>query len=152
MTRWPGRSAFASVAEAVRLWNRFYCDPTLAHPLDRDQQPGTDLISMDVASCSFEPWENFRTNIRPEGEDPLYVPDAVDTFYHDWQALLVADALDMGTRVVFDTRRPDLMKLGAPLRLKPGSETFFTVDDLSFTPRHEPPRDQEDRTDCPEIA
>lgn len=105
------RRQSSDLAEALRLWNRFDCDPTLAHPLDRDQQPGADLISMDIASCPFEPWENFGTNIRPEGEDPLYVPNAVDTFYHDWQALLVADALDMGTRVVFDTRRPDLMKL-----------------------------------------
>jgi hypothetical protein len=65
----------------------------------------------DFAGCPFEPWESFRTNIRPDGPDPLYVTDAVDTYYHDWQVLLVADALDMGMRVIFDTRRPELMTL-----------------------------------------
>ena len=101
----------SDLADALRLWHRFDSDPDLAHPLDRDHRPGVDLISMDVATDPFEPWENFRTNIRPEGEAPVYVADAVDTYYHDWQVLLVADALDMGTRLVFDTRRPELMNL-----------------------------------------
>jgi hypothetical protein len=101
----------SDLADALRLWHRFDSDPDLAHPLDRDHRPGVDLISMDVATDPFEPWETFRTNIRPEGEAPVYVADAVDTYYHDWQVLLVADALDMGTRLVFDTRRPELMNL-----------------------------------------
>ena len=101
----------SDLAEALRRWHRFDADPDLTHPLDQDHQAGVDLISVDVASCPFEPWKTFRTNIRPEGEEPLYVPDAVDTYYHDWQVLLVADALDMGTHVVFDTRRPDLFQL-----------------------------------------
>jgi hypothetical protein len=58
------RRQSSDLAEALRFWNRFDCDPSLAHPLDRDEQPGANLISMDVASCPFEPWENFRTNIR----------------------------------------------------------------------------------------
>jgi hypothetical protein len=101
----------SDLSDALRLWHRFDSDPGLAHPLDQDHQPGVDLISIDIASCPFEPWGNFRTNIRPEGEVPVYVADAVDTYYHDWQVLLVADALDMGTRLLFDTRRPELMKL-----------------------------------------
>jgi hypothetical protein len=58
------RRQSSDLAEALRLWSRFDCDPTLAHPLDRNQKPGADLISMD---SPFEPWENFRTNIRPGG-------------------------------------------------------------------------------------
>jgi hypothetical protein len=105
------REQSRELSEALRLWHRFDADPDVPHPLDRDAQPGRKLICTDVGSCPFEPWESFRTNIRPEGDQPLYVPDAVDTYYHDWQVLLVADALDMGTRVIFDTRQPDLMKL-----------------------------------------
>jgi hypothetical protein len=105
------REQSANLAGALRLWHRFDADPELTHPFDRAEQPGCDLICMDVASSPFEPWESFRTNIRSDGDGPLYVPDAVDTYYHDWQVLLVADALDMGTRVIFDTRRPELMKL-----------------------------------------
>jgi hypothetical protein len=119
----------SDLAEALRIWHRFDSDPDLAHPLDRDHQSGVDLISMDVTSRPFEPWENFRTNIRPEGEAPVYVADAVDTYYHDWQVLLVADALDMGTRVVFDTRRPELMKLAlhGDIRDLPGDVAWQEV-------------------------
>lgn len=100
------------LADVFRLWNRFDADPELDHPLDRgNQQPGASLITFDVASCAFEPWDNFRTNIRPKDEKPLYVTDAVDTYYHDWQVLLVADALNMGMRLIFDTRREDLINL-----------------------------------------
>jgi hypothetical protein len=105
------REQSTDLSEALRLWHRFDADSDLPHPFDRDDKPGRDLICMDVACGPFEPWESFRTNIRSEGDQPLYVPDAVDTYYHDWQVLLVADALDMGTRVIFDTPRPDLMKL-----------------------------------------
>jgi hypothetical protein len=94
------REQSTNLSEALRLWHRFDADPEVIHPFDRGEQPGNDLICMDVASNPFEPWESFRTNIRFEGDDPLYVPDAVDTYYHDWQVLLVADALDMGTRVI----------------------------------------------------
>jgi hypothetical protein len=105
------REQSTGLSEALRLWHRLDADPDLPHPFDRDDQPGRDFICMDIASRPFEPWESFHTNIRSEGDRPLYVPDAVDTYYHDWQVLLVADALDMGTRVIFDTRRPELMTL-----------------------------------------
>jgi hypothetical protein len=105
------RRQASTLADAFRHWNRYDADPNLVHPLDQTDRPGTDLIRKDVAGCPFESWESFQTNIRPDGQDPLYVPDAVDTYYHDWQVLLVADALDMGVRVIFDTRRPELMML-----------------------------------------
>jgi hypothetical protein len=106
------RLASQELTDALHLWDRFDADPELDHPLDRgDQWPGADLITVDIAGRPFQPWEDFRTNIRPDGEDPLYVTDAVDTYYHDWEVLLVADALDMGARLVFDTRQEDLMTL-----------------------------------------
>jgi hypothetical protein len=96
----------------LRLWARSDADPETDHPLDRhDQLPGAGLITFDVAALPFEPWDEFRTNIRDAGENPLYVTDAVDTYYHDWQVLLAADALEMGIRLIFDTRRRDLMDI-----------------------------------------
>jgi hypothetical protein len=104
------RTAVQSLEQAFHLWNRFDADPEETHPLDREVPPGASLIVSNVAGQHFEPWNNFFTNIRAENEKPLYV-DAVDTYYHDWQVLLVADALEMGIHVVFDSRRPDLLDL-----------------------------------------
>jgi hypothetical protein len=106
------RLAATELADALEHWRRFDAHPELPHPLDRgDQRPGGNLITMDVSRHPFEKWQDFRTNLRRKGEDPLYIDEAVETYYHDWQILLVADALDMGARLVFDTRRPDLMEL-----------------------------------------
>ncbi len=104
-------TAAQSLDRALHLWNRFDADPEEVHPLDRDVPPGVSLIVSNVSGQPFESWSSFRTNIRGENESPLYVDDAVDTYYHDWQVLLVADALQMGMHLVFDTRRSDLMDL-----------------------------------------
>jgi hypothetical protein len=105
------RTAAQSLDQALHLWNRFDADPEEVHPLDREAPPGVSLIVSNVSGQPFEPWSSFLTNIRGENESPLYVDDAVDTYYHDWQVLLVADALEMGMRVIFDTRRSELMDL-----------------------------------------
>jgi hypothetical protein len=105
------RTAAQSLDRALHLWNRFDADPEEVHPLDREKPPGVSLIVSNVSGQPFEPWSSFLTNVRGENERPLYVDDAVDTYYHDWQVLLVADALEMGMHVVFDTRRSDLMDL-----------------------------------------
>ncbi|MFC5343559.1 hypothetical protein ACETK8_10005 [Brevundimonas staleyi] len=99
-----------ALEKALRAWSRHDAPPDLIHPLDDpDLGPARGLIRQ--GEVPFEPWETFRTNIRPEGETPLYVHDAVDTFYHDWQALIVADALRCGVRLIFDTRRPELLEV-----------------------------------------
>lgn len=124
------RDATQALSEALRLWRRFDADPELTHPFDRGAQaPGAVLITADVASQAFVNWADFRTNIRGAGQDPLYVTDGVDTYYHDWQVLLVADALKMGVHVIFDTRRPELLKLAMTGRLTdvPEELTYGTV-------------------------
>lgn len=75
------------------------------------QTPGATLITTDVASQKFVDWSNFRTNIHGPGQEPLYVRDGFDTYYHGWQVLLVADALEMGIHMIFDTRRSELFDL-----------------------------------------
>lgn len=103
---------------ALRAWRRHDADPELTHPFDLgDDGPGAALIVKDLAAQAFIDWEDFRTNIRGPTEEPLYVTDAVDTYYHDWQALLVADAVEMGIQLIFDTRRSDLMRLAIEHRL-----------------------------------
>ncbi|MGH6879180.1 MAG: hypothetical protein ACREHV_17610 [Rhizomicrobium sp.] len=124
------RDATQALSDALRLWHRFDADPELTHPFDLGARaPGVTLITTDVASQTFVDWADFRTNIRSAGQDPLYVSDAVDTYYHDWQVLLVADALKMGLQLIFDTRRPELLKLAMSGRLTdiPEDATYGTV-------------------------
>lgn len=124
------RDATHALSDALRLWRRFDADPELTHPIDLGAQaPGAALITTDVASQAFINWTDFRTNIHGAGEDPLYVTDGVDTYYHDWQVLLVADALKMGVHLIFDTRRPELLKLATSGRLTdiPDDVTYGTV-------------------------
>ncbi|MBY5421050.1 hypothetical protein [Rhizobium leguminosarum] len=112
------RDATQALSDALRLWRRFDADPELPHPFDLGAQaPGAALITTDVASQEFVDWADFRTNIRGPGQDPLYISDGVDTYYHDWQVLLVADALMMGVHVIFDTRKPELLKQAVSGRL-----------------------------------
>ncbi len=124
------RDATQALSDALRLWRRFDADPELTHPFDAGAQaPGATLITTDVASQEFVNWADFRTNIRGAGQDPLYVNDGVDTYYHDWQVLLVADALKMGVHLIFDTRRPELLTLAMSGKLTeiPDDVTYGTV-------------------------
>ena len=109
----PAETAATEVLEAAETrWRRHDAPADLIHPYDdADLEGGRDLVSLEVAEDPFEPWQDFRTNIKPDTEAPLYVQDAVDTYYHDWQALLVADALRCGIQLVFDTRRPELFAI-----------------------------------------
>ncbi len=124
------RDATKALSDALRLWRRFDADPELIHPFDLGAlAPGATLITTDLASQEFVNWADFRTNIRGTGQDPLYVSDGVDTYYHDWQVLLVADALKMGVHLVFDTRQPELLKLAMNGRLTdiPADVTYGSV-------------------------
>jgi hypothetical protein len=124
------RDATQALSDALRLWRRFDADPELTHPFELGSQvPGATLITTDVASQTFINWTDFRTNIRGADQDPLCVTDGVDTYYHDWQVLLVADALKMGVHLIFDTRRPELLKLATSGRLTdiPEDVTYGTV-------------------------
>ncbi len=124
------RDATRALSDALRLWRRFDADPELTHPFDIGAQaPGATLITIDVASQEFVNWASFRTNIRGAGQDPIYVSDGVDTYYHDWQVLLVADALKMGVHLIFDTRQPELLKLAISGRLTdiPADVTYGSV-------------------------
>lgn len=105
------RRSTEALGTALRLWSRFDADPEASHPLDQVDPPGASLVKRNVGSRPFEAWDSMRTNVAPAGEAPLYVSDGVDTYYHDWQAVLVADALRMGVRLVFDTREPHLLEL-----------------------------------------
>ena len=105
------RLATQVLEDALAAWCRYNAPPEMPHPLDVLPYPSAALVTRDLASSPFADWRTFRTNIRPEDEPPLYVDDAVDTYYHDWQALLVADALQTGARLIFDTRRPELLDL-----------------------------------------
>lgn len=105
-------AATEALEAAERRWRRYDAPADLIHPYDdAELEGGRDLVSLEVAEDAFEPWQDFRTNIKPDSEPPRYVPDAVDTYYHDWQALLVADALRCGIQLVFDTRNPELFAI-----------------------------------------
>jgi hypothetical protein len=124
------RDSTQALSDALHLWRRFDADPELTHPFDLGAQaPGATLITTDVASQRFVDWADFQTNIRGVGQDPLYVTDGVDTYYHGWQVLLIADALKMGVHLIFDTRRPELLKLATSGRLTaiPEDVTYRTV-------------------------
>ena len=111
------RDSTRALNEALRIWRRFDADPEMIHPFDLGAQaPGAMLVTTDVASQTFVSWADFRTNIR-SAKDPLYVTDGIDTYYHDWQVLLVADAMKMGVHLIFDTRRSELLKLAMSGRL-----------------------------------
>ena len=124
------RDATQALSNALRLWNRFDADPELTHPFDVGPQGlGAELIVTDVAGQVFVNWTDFRTNISDVGQDPLFVSDGTDTYYHDWQVLLVADALKMGACMIFDTRRPELqrMALSGSLPDVPEDVSYVTV-------------------------
>lgn len=106
------RAETTALSTALRQWDRFTPDPALPHPLDAAATaPGASLVTKTFSLATFRPWAQFSTTITGARDQPFDVPDAVDTYYHAWQALLVADALDMGMRLVFDTRDPALMAL-----------------------------------------
>jgi hypothetical protein len=91
------RDATHALSDALRLWRRFDADPELTHPVDLGTQaPGAMLITTDVASQAFVNWTDFKTNIRGAGQDPLYVTDGVDTYYHDWQVFARGGRLEDG--------------------------------------------------------
>ena len=107
------RAEAEGLRKALRLWNRPDLDPRLDHPLDTVDLPGASLVGGRVGDRPFESWDSMRTNIAPPGVEPVYVSESVETYYHDWQALLVADAMQMGVRLVFDTRDPELRALAS---------------------------------------
>ncbi|NQE61400.1 hypothetical protein [Caulobacter sp. RHG1] len=106
------RSESQALSDALDGWRRRDADPAAPHPLDMDPtSPGGTLITRTFSPETFRPWTRFDTEIVGVRAKPFSVPDAVDTYYHDWQALLVADALETGMRLVFDTRDPQLLAL-----------------------------------------
>jgi hypothetical protein len=118
------------LGDALRLWRRFDADPESVHPIDRGAEaPGANFIITNIVDRPFQPWDEFRTNIRPSREAPLYVQGAVDTYYHAWQVLLVADALEMGVHLIFDTRKRDLFDLALNCNFAelPGDAVFRSM-------------------------
>jgi hypothetical protein len=105
------RAEAEGLRKALRLWNRPDLDSRLDHPLDEANPPGVSLVVRRIGDRPFESWDSMRTNVAPPDAEPLYVSYGVETYYHDWQALLVADAMEMGVRLVFDTRDPALREL-----------------------------------------
>lgn len=98
-----------ALSSALNEWRRPLSDPELPHPFDLGAKaPGAQLFTIEVDKHAFVSWRDFRTNIKGFGEEPVYVDRTVDTYYHHWQVLLVADALEMGMRLIFDIRRKDL--------------------------------------------
>lgn len=114
---------------ALQGWKRFDADPEAHHPLDQQNPAWSNLVERAIADRPFEPWDNFRTNIRSDGVEPLYVHDAVDTFYHGWQVLQLADVLDMRVHLLLDLRDPDLFKaaISADLEKLGGPSTLKSV-------------------------
>ena len=102
------RASAEALNKAVARWKRFDADPALEHPFDIAEGEGAVRLERDVAASPFQAWGDFLTNVRPEGEPLLRVPDAVDTYYHRWQAVLIADALELGVHILADTRRPGI--------------------------------------------
>jgi hypothetical protein len=105
------RAEAEQLHKALRLWNRPDLDSRLDHPLDDVNPPGASLVDRRIGDRPFESWDSMRTNVAAPDAEPLYVSTAAETYYHDWQALLVADAMEMGVHLVFDTRDPDLRAL-----------------------------------------
>lgn len=106
------RTETEALSAALRQWDRYNADPALAHPLDAlASSPGASLVTKAFSKETFRDWSQFNTLIEGVRAKSFEVPDAVDTYYHAWQALLVADALEMGVRLVFDTRDPGLLQL-----------------------------------------
>lgn len=96
---------------ALRRWARYDAAPELPHPFDLGlQMPGRALVDLSVGWRKFRPWEIFGIEVVGEDGSSFPVEDGFDTYYHDWQALLVADAVEMGMKVIFDTRRPELVE------------------------------------------
>lgn len=96
---------------ALRRWERYDADPELPHPFDLGtEMPGAALVHLSVGETEFRPWEAFAVEVLQDDGRSFRVDDGVDTYYHDWQALLVADAVEMGMKVIFDTRRPELVE------------------------------------------
>ena len=104
------RASAEALNKAVARWRRFDADPALEHPFDISEGEGEGAVWLDrdVAASPFQAWGDFLTNVKPEGEPPLRVTDAVDTYYHRWQAMLIADALELGVHILADTRRPEI--------------------------------------------
>lgn len=106
------RQLAKELSDALHNWEWDWSEADARHPLDRGSScPGSALVTFDLASQLFQPWRSFRVDISLPGDAPLYVDDAVDTFYHGWQALLMADILEMGMKVIFDTRRREFTEL-----------------------------------------
>lgn len=127
----PANATEEAAANALDLaleeWGRYGSNPENEHPLDALPQSASPFVSKNLASLPFEAWETFRTNVNPPGQSPLYVGDAVVTYYHDWQALLVADAALMGVHVIMDTRRQDLAEVAHALvnQTPPAGTRYF---------------------------
>lgn len=95
---------------ALERWRRYGADPEDAHPLDQNNSVWSSLVEIDIRERVFEPWQTFRTNIHATDEEPLFVDAAVDTFYHGWQVLQLADALDMSVHVLLDLQNRDILE------------------------------------------
>lgn len=103
------RADAEALNRAISHWSYPNADPAVEHPLDSPNVQGASLVCRNFTTRPFEPWITFRTMLRGRGDTPYYVHEAVDTYYHAWQALLVADALELGVHVVIDTRRPEVI-------------------------------------------
>lgn len=105
------RAASDAFIRALGAWKRYDAAPERPHPLDEPPPTAWAALLTHPSETPFVPWEEMRTNIRPAAESPLYVETGVRTYYHGWQVLLLADAVEMGVRLVFDTRDAELRRL-----------------------------------------
>lgn len=94
----------------MQTWRCPNAGPLELHPFDRDPAGWDALLKTDIFNHPFQNWEEFRTNIRPADQTPLFVNDAVDTYYHGWQVFLLADALDMTLTAILDLRQEEVIR------------------------------------------
>lgn len=112
-------------------------DTLQPHPLDIEQAPYRRFVENPLQP--FRPWRSYRVNLRAEDEDPLYASDNTLTYYHYWQIFVLADALDMGVKILFDQNDPalrDLMPEDIPAGRTRAYESFAGAKGIRSADTH----------------
>jgi hypothetical protein len=93
----------------IRDWPIHGClNTTLQnHPLDTIDPAHREFIERNVADLTFQPWETFAVIAGQENGQPIS-DNSVTTFYHYWQAFLLAEILRMDISVLLNLQDDDL--------------------------------------------
>jgi hypothetical protein len=130
----------------IRDWREhgFLGDTLQDHPLDTIDPAHAEFIERNVVDRSFYPWDTFRVIFGQQNGHAIWT-NTVTTYYHYWQALLLAEILGMRISILLNLQDDDLyqkIQEGKWWEIAPeqqrGTINVSTLGTIREFPRYQP--------------